>query len=312
MQPTQPPMAEIPIHTVLTEAEARAWAAAHEARLRPVLDPYLAARRRGEKQPVMDFLFEYYTFRPSRLLRWRPGLGVAVQGAEARRWLEDPDFVETPEGVTVDPARFPAHRIPSLRWVVTLLEQTAARRPHLGCCGMHEWAMVYRTERPRHAHVPLRMDPDALAAFVELRPITCTHFDAFRFFTEAARPLNRFQPTRDTIHELEQPGCLHANMDLYRWAYKFYPWVGSDLIADAFLLACRIRTLDMQASPYDLRAYGLEPIPIETPEGRRRYRELQEQFYYEAQPIRQRLLQTLRALLELAVTNAPKAAGRVA
>src|SRR5690554_5335963 len=106
MQPTQPPMAELPIHTVLSEAEARARAAAHEARLRPVLDPYLAARRRGEKQPVMDFLFEYYTFRPSRLLRWRPGLGVAVQGTDARRWLEDPDFVETPEGVTVDPARF--------------------------------------------------------------------------------------------------------------------------------------------------------------------------------------------------------------
>ena len=68
----------------------------------------------------------------------------------------------------------------------------------------------------------------------------------------------------------------------------------------------------MQASPYDLRAYGLEPIPVETPEGRRRYRELQEQFYHEAQPIRRRLLQTLRTLLELAVTNAPKATERVA
>ena len=300
------------IHTILTEAEARQRAAAHATRLRPLLAPYLQARRRGVKHPVIDFLFEYYSFRPGRLLRWRPGLGIAVEGREARKWLADPDFVETSKGVTVDPGRFPAHRIPSLRWVVTLLEQTTARKPHLGCFGMHEWAMVYRTERPRHAHVPLRMDPDTLAAFVESHPITCTHFDAFRFFTEAARPLNRFQPTRDTIHELEQPGCLHANMDLYRWAYKFYPWVGSDLIADAFLLACRIRTLDMQASPYDLRAYGLEPIPIETPEGRRRYRALQEQFYREAQPIRRRLLQTLRTLLELAVTNAPTPADGVA
>jgi hypothetical protein len=291
------------IHTILTEAEARQRAAAHATRLRPLLAPYLQARRRGVKHPVIDFLFEYYSFRPGRLLRWRPGLGIAVEGREARKWLADPDFVETSKGVTVDPGRFPAHRIPSLRWVVTLLEQTTARKPHLGCFGMHEWAMVYRTKQPRHAHVPLRMAPEALAAFVESQPITCTHFDAFRFFTEAARPLNRFQPTRDTIHELEQPGCLHANMDLYRWAYKFYPWVGSDLIADAFLLAYRIRTLDMQASPYDLRTYGLEPIPIETPEGRRRYRALQAQFYHEAQPLRHRLLQTLRTLLELAVTN---------
>lgn len=305
-------MADIPVHTVLTEADAQARIAAHKARLRPILDPYLAARHRGEKHPVMDFLFAYYTFRPSRLLRWRPGLGVTVQGNVARQWLQDPNFVETPEGVTVSPSRFPPHRLSSLRWVVTLLEQTAARRPHLGCYGMHEWAMVYRAKRLRHAHVPLRMSPDALAAFVEAQPITCTHFDAFRFFTEAARPLNRFQPTRTTIHELEQPGCLHANMDLYRWAYKFYPWVGSDLIADAFLLACCLRRLDMQASPYNLQAYGLEPIPIETPEGRRRYQTLQAQYYREAQSIRQRLLQTLRLLLDLAVTNAPSGTPEVA
>lgn len=293
------------IHTILTEAEARQRAAAHAARLRPLLEPYLRERRRGAKHPVIDFLFEYYTFRPSRLLRWRPGLGIAVQGREARKWLADPAFVETAEGVTVNPSRFPAHRVPSLQWVVALLEQTAARPPHLGCYGLHEWAMLYRADRPRHAHVPLRMPLEALDAFVESRPIACTHFEAFRFFTEAARPRNRLQPTRDTMLALEQPGCLHANMDLYRWAYKFYPWVGSDLIADAFLLAYRIRVLDMQASPYDLRAYGLEPIPIETPQGRHQYRERQAQFAREAQPIRYRLLQTLRTLLELTVTNSP-------
>ena len=52
-------------------------------------------------------------------------------------------------------------------------------------------------------------------------------------------------------------------MDLYKWAYKFYPWTPSDLIADAFELAVEIREIDMRASPYDLGVYGFEPITIE-------------------------------------------------
>ena len=61
----------------------------------------------------------------------------------------------------------------------------------------------------------------------------CSHFDAFRFFTAPARPLNVLAPTRETQHALEQPGCLHANMDLYKWAYKLSPLVPSELVADA-------------------------------------------------------------------------------
>ena len=37
---------------------------------------------------------------------------------------------------------------------------------------------------------------------------------AFRFFTPAARPLNRLQPARESVPAQEQRGCLHANMDL--------------------------------------------------------------------------------------------------
>ena len=97
---------------------------------------------------------------------------------------------------------------------------------------------------------------------------------------------------------LEQPGCLHANMDLYRWAFKLYPWVPSTLIADAFLLACRIREVDMRASPYDLNDLGYAPIPIETPEGQRMYQRHQQQFAAEAAPLRQRLLEAVEALLD--------------
>ena len=286
------------IREVLPVHDWQAQAAAHEARLRPVLDPYLDRRSRGGKNPVMDFLFEYYRFRPGHLRRWSPGFGVALQGDAASVFLKQPEFVQTSAGIALDPSRFPERRIVSVQWIRDVLAATAQRRPFLGCHGLHEWAMVYRAGAVRHEQVPLRLPPEAIAAVVEARPVACTHFDAFRFFTPEARPLNCHQPTRAAMPDLEQPGCLHTNMDLYRWAYKLAPWIPAALIADAFLLACRIREVDMRASPYDLRAAGLAPIRIETAAGRRQYRTYQQQFADAAAPLRARLLDVYDRLLD--------------
>ena len=94
---------------------------------------------------------------------------------------------------------------------------------------------------------------------------------------------------------LEQPGCLHANMDLFKWAYKLDPFVPAELVADCFELALEVRELDMCASPYDLAPLGYEPVAIETPEGRAEYVRRQAAFTARAEPLR-------AALLELSVT----------
>jgi len=101
----------------------------------------------------------------------------------------------------------------------------------------------------------------------------------------------------ESMEKLEQPGCLHTNMDLYRWAHKLHPWIGSDLVADTFEVAIEARTLDMRASPYDLREYGLEPICIETAAGRDEYRRLQSLLAVQSAPVRRRLLMACRRLL---------------
>lgn len=163
---------------------------------------------------------------------------------------------------------------------------------------MHEWAMVYKADRIRHDQLPLRMPEDELTEFVESRPLICTHFDAYRFFTEEARPLNKHQLNRDKFQEMEQPGCLHTNMDLYKWAFKMYPWIGSDLIRTAFELALEARFVDMKASPYDLRERGLEPIKIETEEGRMEYMRLQKKIFEKSQPIRKKLIREYRRLAD--------------
>jgi hypothetical protein len=150
--------------------------------------------------------------------------------------------------------------------------------------------MLYRANEPRHESLPLRLPPESIAAVVESLPVRCSHHDAFRFFTPEARPLNRLQPTRESSIDLEQPACLHANMDLYKWCFKLAPWCASELTADAFDLARDIRELDMRASPYDVSTYGLEPVAIETAAGRRLYEDLQRGFAERASPIRQHLI----------------------
>ncbi|HEY8965805.1 MAG TPA: hypothetical protein VIM58_05145 [Candidatus Methylacidiphilales bacterium] len=275
----------------------------HRLRLEPWTAPHLARRRAGERHAVYDFLFEYYGHPVAKLLRWSPGLGVFLE--EGRAFLDRPEWAEADGGAVLDPARFPAKRIEALDWTLRLLRNTEARPAHHGCLGLHEWAMVYRMgeDEVRHGAVPLRFPLPELARIVEAHPVACTHFDAFRFFTPEARPLNRLQPTRETQPDLDQPGCLHANMDLYKWAYKFSPWTSGELVADCFELAAAIRAVDMRASPYDLVAHGMPefpPVRIETPEGRAEYEALQRGFADRARPLRRRLiveLETLRAAL---------------
>lgn len=280
---------------ILSEKDWLARAQQHRARLEPVVTRHLARQDRSIKHPVYDFFFEYYRFAPAKILAWHPGFGSGLAGESAREFLRYEFYSERDGGVALDAAKFPAQRKESLAWITTLLEKTSDRPARFACFGLHEWAMVYRAENVRHS-LPLRLEPDALAAFVESQKICCTHHDAFRFFTPAARPLNTVQPERPRIHELEQPGCVHANMDLYKWAFKFHPWIGGDLLGDCFLTGLAARELDMRASPYDCTVLGFEPIPIETPEGRRTYAIEQRAIAEHAAPLRARLLAVYRAL----------------
>ncbi len=278
---------------------AAAWSArraAHAERLRPFVDAHLQRRARGAKHPAHDFLFEYYSFRPSQLVRWSPGVGVVLEGATPADLDWPHHFEPTVGGMTLPAARFPAHRRGYLRWAIDYLEAVAARPPHAGCWGLHEWAMVYRTADVRHARTPLRLAPAVIDATVEALGPTCTHYDAFRFFTPAAVPLNRHALERRTSIRFDQPGCVHVTMDLYKFAYKIAPFAPAELTADAFLLACDARTFDMRASPYDLRADGLEPIAIETPDGRTEYAEAQRDLTRRAAPLRERLLAAYRLI----------------
>lgn len=273
---------------VLDEPQWRARAAAHRARVERWTLPHRERRRRREPHPVMDFLFTYYSYRPQRLEQWHPGPDVLLRGGD--EYLDRPGYVRDGDGVRLDPGALPPRLAGTAGFVGALLTATASRQPRLSCFGMHEWAMVYRTDAPRHWYVPLRLGREGTDAVVESLPLHCTHHDAYRFFTDAARPRNAVAPRREDQIALEQPGCLHANMDLYKWAYKLAPVTPAELIADCFELAVAVRELDMRASPYDLTAWGYDPVPVETPAGRAQYVREQAEFVRRAAPLRARLL----------------------
>jgi hypothetical protein len=275
---------------VLVEREWRALRAAHERRVDGWVEPHLQRRARGSGHPVEDFLFTYYSLRPAQLRRWHPGTPALLEGATPEELGRE--YVEALGGARLDVAAALDRRGRTLRWVHDLLTATAARPAQLGCLGLHEWAMVHRqpAEELRHSTYRLRLGAEGTDRVVETLPLRCTHADAFRFFTPSARPLNITTVTRERQLELEQPGCLHAGMDLYKWAYKLGPLVPSELVADCFALAREIRLLDMQASPYDLTSLGVEPVRIETAEGRSEYVERQRAFSERSRPLRAAVL----------------------
>jgi hypothetical protein len=284
----------------LTQEQWRPLEAAHHTRVDAVTAAHLGRRAGASTHPVEDFLFTYYMQSPAQLRRWHPGLGVVLEGAAERgNWKF---YRYAGDGAALDLESFLAARADTVRFVRELVSATARRPAHLGCFGLHEWAMVYRQrpEQLRHVHWPLRLGQAGTDEVVDSHQIRCSHFDAYRFFTEPARALNTLRPARDSQVSMEQPGCLHATMDLHKWAYKLSPALPSDLSVDCFDLAREVRELDMRAAPYDLRPLGYEPIRIETAEGKATYVEAQRDFAARAQRLRLRLIDSCDTLLTIA------------
>lgn len=203
-------------------------------------------------------------------------------------------------------ARYPAS--PFL-WYRSILQQTLEAEPILHCHGLHEWAMQYQPdghpEPPSakyQAHLPMRVSRQVINDTVERKGISCTHIDALRFFAPAASPLNHhgYSLKRSDQLRLEQPACVHAQMDLLKMTLRLQPFCNADLLRRILELALDARRLDIAASPYDVTAYGMGAVAVETSEGRSQYRKEQQALMERAEPLRKELLHSYNVLLQLA------------
>ena len=284
---------------VLPVAEWQGRAERHRERAEHWTKPTRKRREAQVAHPIDDFLFTYYPFSFAKLEDWHAPLGTLLEEHSPlpERFTRSPYQLEN--GFVFSEAPVDPKERQRLRWIRELLVATRDRLPNFGCHGLHEWAMVYGGQQVRHEKTtPLRLPQAEIDALVESRALVCSHFDAFRFFSPQVQPLNRTQPTLDGRPENEQPGCIHANMDLYKWASKAMPWIGSDLLIDCFEQSLALRDLDMRASPYDLSGWGREPVRIETAEGRREYEVEQRALAEKSAGLRQRLIEALSFVAE--------------
>lgn len=284
---------------VLTEDQWLESIALHQQRVSPWVRDRLERRSRAGKHAVYDFLFDYYPYSPNKLMTWHPGYGVILQGRPPARVYNQPPYERVSGGVTAA-ITWLEPRITRLNLAIRLLQGITSRSPVTGCFALHEWAMVYGLPQSevRHPYLAMRVTPEEVRATVNSVGLRCTHIDAYRFYTDEAKPLNATTPTRVTQPDEDQPGCLHAAMDTYKIAGWFSPLISSDLVADAFEVAATARELDMRASPYDVSEFGLPAIPVETAAGRRQYAREQESIIHLSAPVRAALLEVLQALLD--------------
>lgn len=288
--------------TVFSRAEWQSRAAQHRERAEEWTLPYRSRRASRQMHPIYDFLFIYYRNKPSHLEVWHPGLGIGLLDAGLDESFKE-KYYRSIDGVTkLDPTRMTDATRHRMEMALRLCQTVRDRPPAFGCFGMHEWAMVYQGDAEgdvRHGErLPLRLSQEATDAYVRSRPIQCSHFDAFRFFSPGAKAFNRIQPDKDTRLENEQCGCLHTNMDLYKLATQCMPWIGSELLWKCFNFAVGARQLDMQASPYDCSSLGFDPVKVETPTGKLEYERRQRALSAAAQPLRDELIARLEQLLK--------------
>jgi len=277
------------------------WSSLSETHFQRVHDFAEKARKRAsrrEKHPVYDFLTKYYPFSLGKFEKWHPGIGVTLQKAERSRFSEKWYSYDSFGNCSADSSLISEKELERHRFTKTLLEKTQSRKPLYSCFGLHEWAMVYSGADIRHKEsAPLRLSQDKIDEVVRSSPLVCTHFDAYRFFAPKAKLMNRHQPNLGDRENLEQPACIHVNMDLYKWAFKTTPWVGSDLIWDCFQLALKAREIDMRASPYDLSQWGYNPIFIETDEGKTCYQKKQKELLNTGIKLRSEIINVLEFVL---------------
>lgn len=207
-----------------------------------------------------------------------------------------------------------SHPASAYLWFRSILQRTLEAEPILHCHGLHEWAMQYQPKgqppppsSKYQSHLPLRVCRDIINETVERKGISCTHVDALRFFAPAAGPLNHHGASLERMDQLrlEQPACVHAHMDLLKIILRLQPFCDSDLFLRVLTMSLDARRLDVAASPYDARKYGLEVIPVETEEGRALYREKQRELMVRAEPIRRELLDAYNLFLKLAFDEDP-------
>lgn len=273
------------------------------------------------EHPIFNFLHTYYRYSSESIMKWSPG--VASVDCLESTIIEGVTQADVDEGLLHDKyicldqesgtAKYSVEALSKDKKKLDLftrnrdiLRSSSTRQPVFSCYGLHEWAMLYKNNEKKQS-LQLRLPQEKIDEVVESVPLRCTHYDAFRFFEKSAQRFNKIQLTRATQVAREQPACIHATMDLFKYAYSIYPLCSADLLRDSLKVALKARYIDMRASPYDVSTFAgcEEPIHVETEEGKALYAREQEALMELSAPLRSRLTAVYDSVLIQAALQGP-------
>lgn len=276
--------------------------------LYPVGDSGLKERQHlVNTHPIYNFLHKYYQYSTNSLMKWSPGLDSPITEGVTQADVDEGLLhnlylvLDDKGGAVYNVKQLSTNKkkLDVLKRNRDILRASARRQPVFSCYGLHEWAMLYKDNEKKQTTLKVRLPQEKVDEVVEGTPLRCTHYDAFRFFEKSAQPLNKIQLTRSTQIDREQPACIHATMDLFKYAYTIFPLCSADLLRDTLKLALRARFIDMRASPYDVSAFAgcEEPIRVETEEGKAQYAQEQEALLEVSTPLRRELIAVYDSVL---------------
>lgn len=294
------------------------WLKALEAQTQRVRHLLQGNGLQEKNHPIYNFISSYYHFKPEILFQFSPDLETTLI------FNEDSDLMHLSkrgrsicaDRIHFDPTKmqFSSKQIEAFLKAHRVLVSVHNRPPALHCFGFHEWAMLYSESSSidLKQNLPLRISREGIRDVLMTNKLRCSHYDAFRFFTKDSMPLNDVGVKLSRMNQdiSDQPGCVHVQMDMFKWSFKIFPFIPSELLVDTLSLALQARLLDMRASPYDLKAcsnlgsmFSPDPILVETPSGRRDYQKYQMELYAKSKPIRQKLISSYTLFLSKILNN---------
>ena len=255
------------------------------------------------EHPIYNFIHRYYSYSLKQIKLYSPGINIKLESSTK----DDLNVLLSPDNFDIIKNQYCSKTI-SIKKKKKLLRnqeillQTTLNTPHFSCFGLHEWAMlaIGDGQESRHQSLPLRVSQETIDKIVKMKgSIRCTHYDAFRFFHPDVQDYNEISLSRNNQKDYEQGACVHATMDLFKYAYEIYPFISAELLRKCLSVSLKARHIDMRASPYDCSQIdGVDdPIKIETAEGRKQYATEQEKLYQLSVPLRIQLLEVYETVL---------------
>ena len=122
----------------------------HKARAGALTLGRRARKKVGERDPVDDFMFEYYPYTPTKLETWFPGIGITLE-IDSNDTFDFPNYYSNATTCELE-AQYLIKNQSRIESTLELLRNTQRREATFNCFGLHEWAMVYQADQHEIRH----------------------------------------------------------------------------------------------------------------------------------------------------------------